>query len=295
MNKTNKKEVNKNLVILIIAIIAIALLSLFVFSKSNEDRGQNNNEAEKLISLEDWEEVHEGLFKVSGVFTCLPVRNEDQPHNDLCVFGIKVATDYYRLEKISDDPLNALNKIMEGQNIEVSGELIDPLSDDDYLDYLSLGTIKVVGVRYLDTSADELKSDLPISFKADYISFSNYSAGIFGIEEYPKLESWVENGQIECNETPLESSLALRTSKKRINGQQYCISAFSEGAAGSVYTQYVYTTVIGDDVYSIIFMANYPNCPNYPDEERAECEAERTSFNLDILVDQEIKKLSANS
>ncbi len=136
-----------------------------------------------------------------------------------------------------------------------------------------------------------IELNLPDSFKASYISFSNYASNVFKAEEYPKLESWPEKGEIECNKTPLESSLPLRISKTEINSRKYCVSASSEGAAGSVYTQYSYTTVIEGNVYLINFVARYPNCNNYPDREKSLCETERESFNLDILVDKEIEKM----
>lgn len=228
------------------------------------------------------------LFIVSGEFVCLPLKDENIPHNDLCVFGIKNSDgDYYRLQAPSDDKNNIVNKIRKGQKIEISGELVNEESDI----YKTLGTIKVIGVKYLYTEEGNIESNLPDSFKASYISFQNYSSNIFKAEEYPKLESWVENGEIECNETPLESSLPLRISKKEINGQKYCIGASSEGAAGSVYTQYAYTTVIENNVYLVQFVARYPNCSNYPDKERRECEAERENFNLDNLVDLEVRRM----
>lgn len=131
---------------------------------------------------------------------------------------------------------------------------------------------------------------LPVSFKANYISFQDYSLGTYKTEIYPHLESWVENGEIACDETSAESSLPLRINKKEINGKKYCVAASSEGAAGSVYTQYSYSTVIGDNVYVVNFLARYPQCMNYPEKESNECISERESFNLDILVNQEIEK-----
>lgn len=230
----------------------------------------------------------DNLFVVSGEFVCLPLKDENIPHNDLCVFGIKNSnSDYYRLQAPSDDKNNIVNKIRKGQKIEISGELVNEESDI----YKTLGTIKVIGVKYLYTEEGNIESNLPDSFKASYISLQNYSSNIFKAEEYPKLESWVENGEIECNEAPLESSLPLRISKKEINGQKYCIGASSEGAAGSVYTQYAYTTVIENNVYLVQFVARYPNCSNYPDKERKECETERENFNLDNLVDLEVRRM----
>ncbi|MGI6348223.1 MAG: hypothetical protein ACOXZ1_03475 [Patescibacteria group bacterium] len=228
------------------------------------------------------------LFIVSGDFVCLPVKNQDEPHNHLCVFGIKNSDgDYYRLQAPSDDKNNVVNKIRMGQKIEISGELINEESEI----YTTLGTIKVEGVKHLYTEEGNIESNLPDSFKASYISFQNYGSNVFKVEEYPKLESWVENSEIECDETPLESSLPLRISKRQVNGQKYCIGASSEGAVGSVYTQYAYTTVIEGNVYLVQFVARYPNCSNYPDKERGECEAERKNFNLDNLVDFEVRQM----
>lgn len=234
---------------------------------------------------------NEELFVVSGEFVCLPLRDENKPHDDLCVLGIKNNDDYYRLQSISDDKNNVVNKLSQkvnqGQKIEISGALMNEESDV----YKTLGTIKIDSIRFLDSNDTAAASNPPDSFKADYISFQDYGSGTFEVAEYPRLESWVENGEIECDETPLESSLPLRTSKREINGQKYCVSASSEGAAGSVYTQYAYTTVIGDNVYLIQFVARYPNCDNYPEEENVKCQRERENFDLDILVDQEIERM----
>jgi hypothetical protein len=227
------------------------------------------------------------LFVVSGELACLPLLDENKPHNDLCVLGIKSNDDYYRLQAPSDDKNNIVNKIKKGQKIEISGELINEKNDT----YKTLGTIKVVSVKYLYMDEKDIESNLPDSFKADYISFSNYVSNVFKTEEYPELESWPENGEIKCLETPSESSLPLRMRKMEINGQKYCVGASSEGAAGSVYTQYSYTTVIEGNVYLINFVARYPNCDNYPEKENTECQTERERFNLDILVDREIEKM----
>jgi len=139
-------------------------------------------------------------------------------------------------------------------------------------------------------------NNLPDSFKANYISFSDYGSNIFKIEDYHMPGLSVVNGEIDCKETdPNPSAGALTneviTSKKEINSKKYCVMYSIEGAAGSVFTQNAYTTVIEDDVYLINFVARYNNCSNYPEEELVKCVAERENFNLDALVDEEIKKL----
>jgi len=276
---------------IILGVALVLLLSLAIFlvinNLSSKKKTENFNEEEFLAKIQkQYDEIHKDSFKVVGESACLPVKDENIPHNDICLFAIKSEEGYYRLQAPSDDPNNIVNKIKAGQKVEISGELIKEESDV----YQTLGTIKVLGIKYLSTETENLSAGLPETFRADYISFSNYNFNTFKAEEYPKLESWVENGEIECNETPLESSLPLRVNKKEINGQKYCVAASSEGAAGSVYTQYAYTTVIDGQVYSVIFLARYVNCSNYPDQKWQECEAERTSFNLDNLVDLEVRK-----
>ncbi|PIR95433.1 hypothetical protein COT93_02315 [Candidatus Falkowbacteria bacterium CG10_big_fil_rev_8_21_14_0_10_37_18] len=143
-------------------------------------------------------------------------------------------------------------------------------------------------------------NNLPDSFKADYISFSNYGSNIFKIEDYRMPGLSIVNGEIDCQETiPNPSVVALTssviTSKKEINGKKYCVMYSIEGAAGSVFTQNAYTTVIDDNVYLINFVARYNNCGNYPEDELLKCATEREKFNLDLLVDEEIEKMKINN
>jgi hypothetical protein len=139
-------------------------------------------------------------------------------------------------------------------------------------------------------------NNLPDSFKADYISFSNYASNIFKIEDYRMPSLSIVNGEIDCEETIGKPGFGVLTNKvitnkKEINSKKYCIMYSIEGAASSVFTQNAYTTVIGDSVYLINFVARYNNCSNYQEKELVNCAAERESFNLDTLVDEEIEKL----
>jgi hypothetical protein len=275
------KKSKKILICVFVSLIIFIILIIIITCSFKNNKEVNNSNKNKI-------KPNEELFIVSGEFICLPVKDENKPYNDLCAFGIKTDNnEYYRLQSISDDKFNTIAQLTNGQKIEISGVLINEESDV----YKSLGTVEVDTIKVLN---NEQSMDLPTSFKADYISFQNYVLSIYKTEEYPKLESWVENGEIECDETSLESSLPLRTSKKEINNRKYCISAFSEGAAGSVYTEYAYTTVIKDKVYVIRFIARYPQCDNYPEEESIKCKTERESFNLDVLIDKEIELIKNN-
>ncbi|HZJ41873.1 MAG TPA: hypothetical protein VFD51_02565 [Patescibacteria group bacterium] len=274
------KQLTKVLLIIFISLITLTLIFFAINSLFKSEEVKVSDKEINKVSQEK-------LFTVSGEFVCLPVKDENKAQNNLCAFGIKNNDGYYRLQSVSDDKFNVIAKLDKGQKIEISGVLINEVSNI----YTTLGTIEVNSVTVLDIQNDIESSGLPSSFKAEYISFQNYSSGIFKAENYPPAEFKVLNGEIECEETGLGSSLPLRISKKEINGNKYCIGAFSEGAAGSVYTEYAYSTVIGDNVYLILFVARYTNCDNYPEEENLKCKTERENFDLDVLVDQEVERM----
>lgn len=167
MQKINKKFKLFSLGVLVILILAI----IFFVINNLLQKSENENNHEKITLSEiqkQYDEIHKNSFKVIGEFVCLPLKDENIPHNDLCVFGIKNSNnDYYRLQAPSDDKNNVVNKIRKGQKIEISGDLINEESDV----YKTSGTIKVLGVKYLYTEEKDLESNLPDTFKANYISF----------------------------------------------------------------------------------------------------------------------------
>lgn len=141
-----------------------------------------------------------------------------------------------------------------------------------------------------------IESQLPGNFKADYASFRNYKMQAVRVVNYSGEKHYISDGEIDCNVSSRELSSSEQTYKNEINDRKYCISSFSEGAAGSVYTTYTYTTVVEDMVYQISFVVRYSNCGNWPEERRIECQTERENFNLDSLVDEVVSyKLENNN
>lgn len=136
----------KNSMILLGLLLLIA--AFFIISGLQQKKETAEHEKEFLAEIQgQYEKINKGLFVVSGEFVCLPVKDENIPHNDLCLFGIKTDNDdYYRLQAPSDDPKNVVNKIKIGQKIEIGGELVNEESDV----YQTLGTIKVKAVKHLD-------------------------------------------------------------------------------------------------------------------------------------------------
>lgn len=99
-----------------------------------------------------------------------------------------------------------------------------------------------------------------------------------------------EEANLICEETPKESSFSLRTYKEVFNNQEYCITASSEGAAGSIYTEYSYTTLKFKKLIRLDFVLRFNNCANYEEVENLACTQERESFNPTKYIDKIISE-----
>lgn len=95
----------------------------------------------------------------------------------------------------------------------------------------------------------------------------------------------IEAGPFECTEAGEETARAGRTEPTTIGGRTYCVTRVTEGAAGSVYTMYAYALPARDDVVILTFSTRAPQCGNYDEPERSECERERETFSMDPIVD----------
>lgn len=130
------------------------------------------------------------------------------------------------------------------------------------------------------TTAQGIEFKYPEKFSTTYMH-----PPYFDTESWPPKIS-VSNDKFSCAVTPAESSLPNRVAQKNINNATYCISAESEGAAGSVYTTYVYTTTINNKLVSATFTLQAVQCLNYDEPEQSACVKERETFDLDAVADK---------
>lgn len=100
----------------------------------------------------------------------------------------------------------------------------------------------------------------------------------------PKVQ--VVDGPFTCTQAGSEVERAGITETVRINNKTYCVTKVSEGAAGSMYTQYAYAKAIGTKVAILTFTVRAVQCGNYNDPEKTKCDTERNSFQIDSLVDR---------
>jgi hypothetical protein len=98
----------------------------------------------------------------------------------------------------------------------------------------------------------------------------------------PKMS--IINGSFICTNNGSEVALAGKTESKLISSNTYCVTKESEGAAGSVYTKYIYVTSKKDKIVTLVFTLRAVQCANYDDSQKIECENERTRFDIDSVI-----------
>ncbi len=109
---------------------------------------------------------------------------------------------------------------------------------------------------------------------------------IFAQEWPPKLQV-IDNSVFSCEQGGLGiNGRPGMTIQKKMNNIVYCIESVSEGAAGTFYTDYTYTFLKDSKLVKLSFTLAYPQCDNYDDPKKTECEQERQTFDLDTLINR---------
>lgn len=116
--------------------------------------------------------------------------------------------------------------------------------------------------------------------------------------QYMDTNKWppevkVNAGEYSCVQLQNEEGGPTETVLQQvIDGRTYCAKTTSEGAAGSIYKTYTYTTSKNGKLIAINFILRYTNCDVYNNDtdleqkQYKECNKEEESFDVDSLVDQ---------
>lgn len=131
-----------------------------------------------------------------------------------------------------------------------------------------------------------------VDLNTEYIGSQNWKLIIVNEEEKYPPKFKITEGQIDCKETSSESGSLPRTEKRKIDGRIYCIESLSEGAVGTIYTQYAYSTIKSGSLIIVSCVIRYPQCINYSEPARTECANERETFDLDKIISYIVKNLS---
>jgi hypothetical protein len=104
-------------------------------------------------------------------------------------------------------------------------------------------------------------------------------------QEWPPKLLIIDNAGFSCEEGGLGiNGRPGMTIQKSMNNTVYCIDSVSGGAAGTFYTDYTYTFLKDGKLVKLTFTLAYPQCENYDDPQKTECEQERQTFDLDVLI-----------
>ncbi len=117
----------------------------------------------------------------------------------------------------------------------------------------------------------------------NYISVVNKKLKVFDSEGTSSPEFiQKKGGKIICS---------LGSSPKDIKGRKYCLKKTSEGATGHTRRYYTYATFQKSDFIKIGFTVIVPECGNYPELQRPQCEKEVQGFDPDDLAGKTVKNL----
>jgi tryptophan-rich sensory protein len=92
------------------------------------------------------------------------------------------------------------------------------------------------------------------------------------------------NQPYECTEGGSEIMQAGQTQKDTIGGKEYCVTKESEGAAGSIYTNYAYVFPFQNKTAIMSFTVRFVQCANYDEPSTTKCLDERATFNIDNIM-----------
>ncbi len=108
--------------------------------------------------------------------------------------------------------------------------------------------------------------------------------------KYIRTQSWppkitVSSSNFSCKESGQPTGQQSVT-QKTIGNITYCIENNSEGAAGTIYSDYTYIFLKDNKLISLQLTIAFPQCANYPDPQKSGCQNERSSFDLNSLINQ---------
>lgn len=108
--------------------------------------------------------------------------------------------------------------------------------------------------------------------------------------EYVHPNDWpptldVREGVVACEVSGSEITGGVMTERRLVNGHDYCVTREGEGAAGSIYTTYTYTTQRDGQVATLSFVIRTVQCLNYDEPQRSVCQAAQAGFDVNRLAD----------
>jgi len=102
--------------------------------------------------------------------------------------------------------------------------------------------VKIIIEEIDNGSEKQPHYDILVDLNTEHIGSQDWKVIIINEEKKFPPKFKITEGQIDYKETSSESDLQSRIVKRKIDGRIYCIESVSEGAAGTIYTQYTYSS-----------------------------------------------------
>lgn len=114
---------------------------------------------------------------------------------------------------------------------------------------------------------------------------------IFSTSTYKYTNFFDWPPQIETLDKEYSCVITSTTTEVSVDNNKYCKSMVVEGAAGSVYTTYVYSFARENKTVSLTFNTRQPQCMNYDNPKQTECLNEMKNVDVDKVVDKYVFSL----
>lgn len=164
----------------------------------------------------------------------------------------------------------SLSSLKKDTNIQVS--TTTQISNIDTSINTSVNNIDMKD--WIVTSTNGYSFKYPKDFSTQYISMVNWP---------PTLK--LKDEAFICKVNDKSDNIAIgQVVSKMINGKEFCITKESEGAAGSVYTDYTYSFSYKENTLNMSFTLRAPQCMNYDNPAQTLCTNEEQSFNPDNIL-----------
>lgn len=105
---------------------------------------------------------------------------------------------------------------------------------------------------------------------------------------YPALDSpYISAQEWPPTVTLTPGVFACAGEARQVGERNYCVTAETEGAAGSTYTTYNYLTNLDaeNSMLTIQFTLRFVQCENYDEQEKIACESAQADLNVDEMID----------
>lgn len=132
-------------------------------------------------------------------------------------------------------------------------------------------------------------SDSRISFRYPEKLSAEY---IRPVDWPPKIQ--IIEGPFACLDADEETApkeTRGETKELLIGGRTYCVTKVTEGAAGSIYTQYAYAFATNGKTAILTFSLQSVQCGNYEEPKKSACIEERSTFDIDFIADKMARSL----